>query len=202
VTAAFGVICGVIIIVVTAGIALLVAAIGDLAKQETQTRLSGIPNALLRLAVMRLPADRREDVASELEAEMAFVLEGTDGLPITRLVRGIWFAASLLASARSLGRELPNRPVLEIAADTDIPADFIGLISYVVGSKERTRNLALLLAVPFVIVAGGVAILVAVTGWGHLEQTAALASGVLPLCVASRALRTVARSRKGQRHAR
>jgi hypothetical protein len=74
--------------------------------QEIETRIGLLPNALIRLAVLRLPRDVRGDLADEWTAELDFIVSGTDGLPVTRLLRGLRFAASLVRVAPSIAHEL------------------------------------------------------------------------------------------------
>jgi hypothetical protein len=44
----------------------------------------------------RVPRDLRDDLAEEWQAELEFVLTGAEGMPLTRLVRGIRYTAGLL----------------------------------------------------------------------------------------------------------
>jgi DNA-binding transcriptional MerR regulator len=85
---------------------LLRAAAAEMWQEELQTRLGRLPYALIRLATWQLPRQERDDYADEWRAELAFVLRDTDGLPITRLFRGIRFAIGLLRVSRSIAREL------------------------------------------------------------------------------------------------
>ncbi len=81
-------------------------ALGAMCEQEIETRIGRLPNALIRLAALRLPRDVRTDLADEWKAELDFIVSGTDGLPVTRLLRGLHFAASLLRVAPSVAHEL------------------------------------------------------------------------------------------------
>jgi hypothetical protein len=76
------------------------ATVGSMIQEEVSTRLNRIPVAFIRLAVIRLPYDLRGELAAEWTAELEFVLCGTEGIPLTRLWRGIRFSAGLLLSAR------------------------------------------------------------------------------------------------------
>jgi DNA-binding transcriptional MerR regulator len=87
---------------------LLRNAAGEMLKEEMQTRLCRIPNALIRVAVLRLPEHGRSDFADEWLSELAFIVNGTEGLPVTRLLRGIRFAGSLLCTAREMAHELTS----------------------------------------------------------------------------------------------
>ena len=87
---------------------LLRNAAGEMLKEEMQTRLCLIPNALIRVAVLRLPEQGRSDLADEWLSELAFIVNGTEGLPVTRLLRGVRFAGSLLWTAREMAHELAS----------------------------------------------------------------------------------------------
>jgi hypothetical protein len=90
---------------VTAG-AVARAVVGDMAREEARTRLGRIPFALIRLAAARVPRELRDDLPAEWKAELEFLLADTDGLPLTRLLRGIRFSVGLLISAREITDEL------------------------------------------------------------------------------------------------
>ena len=51
-----------------------------------------------------------DDVAAEWRAELDFALRGTDGEPITRLLRGIRYSAGLLISAPAIADSLREPP--------------------------------------------------------------------------------------------
>jgi DNA-binding transcriptional MerR regulator len=87
---------------------LLRNAAGEMLKEEMQTRLCRIPNAVIRIAVLRLPEHSRSDLADEWLSELAFIVNDTEGLPVTRLLRGIRFAGSLLWTAGELAHELAS----------------------------------------------------------------------------------------------
>jgi hypothetical protein len=83
------------------------AAMTDMFKDEVRTRLDRLPYLLIRAAVLRIPRADRADLTAEWEAELDAVLHGTDGLPLTRLLRGIWFSADLLLrGAPAVAREI------------------------------------------------------------------------------------------------
>jgi DNA-binding transcriptional MerR regulator len=79
---------------------------GEMLKEEMQTRLCRIPNAVIRVAVLRLPEQSRSELADEWRSELGFIVNDTQGLPVTRLLRGIRFAGSLLWAARGMAHEL------------------------------------------------------------------------------------------------
>lgn len=87
---------------------LLRNATGEMLKEEMQTRLCQIPNAVIRVAVLRLPKQARIEMAAEWRGELAFIINDTEGLPVTRLLRGVRFAGSLLWTAREMARELAS----------------------------------------------------------------------------------------------
>lgn len=87
---------------------LLRNAAEEMLKEEMQTRLCRIPNAVIRLAALRLPAQSRSEQAGEWSSELAFIVNDTEGLPLTRLLRGIRFAGSLLLAAREMAHELKS----------------------------------------------------------------------------------------------
>src|ERR1700733_14688231 len=76
---------------------LLRDAITDMCKEEFRTRLGRFPYSLLRVIVLRIPRAERQDMLSEWYAEMDFILSETDGLPVTRLLRGVRYSLSLLS---------------------------------------------------------------------------------------------------------
>ena len=85
---------------------LLRNATGEMLKEEMQTRLCRIPNALIWVAVLLLPEHSRRDQADEWFSELAFIVNATEGLPVTRLLHGMRFAGSLLWTARDMARAL------------------------------------------------------------------------------------------------
>lgn len=90
-----------------ASISILVkVVVGPMLQQEAATRLSRIPFALIRLATARLPRELRDDMTAEWRAELHFVLHGTEGMPLTRLLRGIRYSLSLVKSAPAIADNL------------------------------------------------------------------------------------------------
>lgn len=81
-------------------------AASEMFQEEAKTRLEHLPNTLIRLAAMRLPMEIRDDNAAEWRGELATVLIETDGLPLTRLLRGTRYAAGLIWAAGSVAHEL------------------------------------------------------------------------------------------------
>jgi hypothetical protein len=102
---------------VTLVVLLAEAVIGRRLQEKAMTRLGRIPFALISLASARLPQELRDDVAAEWRAELDFALRGADGMPLTRLLRGIRYAAGLLMSAPAIADSLrgTSRRLLRIA---------------------------------------------------------------------------------------
>ncbi|MEU7902189.1 hypothetical protein [Actinoplanes sp. NPDC049118] len=87
----------VIVAVLTAiSTGVLGAGVIDMCKDETKTRIGRLPNFLLKLATYWIPEGDRPEFADEWEAELAFILQETEGLPVTRLIRGLAYTGSLL----------------------------------------------------------------------------------------------------------
>jgi lipopolysaccharide/colanic/teichoic acid biosynthesis glycosyltransferase len=102
--------------------ALVTAVVGDLVSEEVRTRLERLPAAFIRLAGRWVPADARDEVTDEWLAELAYILRGTESLPISRLVRGTRFAMGLLRGAPAIGRELGKADEdFEAMADALVP---------------------------------------------------------------------------------
>jgi hypothetical protein len=101
---------GALPVVVVAGLflgSLIWAALADMFKDEIRTRLGRLPYLLIRVAALRIPRTDRSDLTGEWDAELDLILHGTDGLPISRLVRGVWFSADLLLrGAPGVAREI------------------------------------------------------------------------------------------------
>jgi hypothetical protein len=108
--------------VVLAGLGILWLVRGmasEMLQEEAKTRLEYLPSALIRLAALRLPKEMRDDTADEWCAELASVLRDTDGLPLTRLLRGVLYALGMFQAAGVIVRELSEE---EGAVPTGIPA--------------------------------------------------------------------------------
>jgi hypothetical protein len=94
---------------------MLWGALNTMCLEEIVTRIGGIPSALIRLAASRLPRQARDDLADEWRAELDFILRDTDGLPITRLLRGMRYAIGLLRVSPGTACELsPVTKLLQI----------------------------------------------------------------------------------------
>lgn len=90
-------------------VAVLLAAIGELVSDEIRARLDRVPLALLAMAAKRLPPEQYNALYVEAWLpELRHILQGDQATPITRLVHGIRFAASLWLSAPKIGQELAD----------------------------------------------------------------------------------------------
>lgn len=83
-----------------AAVGSLVALAGsDLVSEELRGWLDLAPRAVLRLAAVQLQAGQRKRVLEEVWIpDLMAVLRGKESRPITRLIRGMWFAVCLLLS--------------------------------------------------------------------------------------------------------
>lgn len=87
---------------------LLKGAASEMFQEEAKTRLEHLPSTLIRLAALGLPREMRDDTAAEWQAELACVLRDTDGLPLTRLLRGVLYAAGMFRAAGLIMREVSD----------------------------------------------------------------------------------------------
>lgn len=99
-------------------LALLVSVLLALVKAEVVGRLERLPLLLLRLAARRLPKSIRRGQLEEWHANLLDeICPDTPGLPVTRLARGLRFAASALWGARRLARAVdPSTPRTTLGA--------------------------------------------------------------------------------------
>jgi hypothetical protein len=96
-------------VVIAAAAGIGAACVGDLFSEEARTRLDRLPYALIRLAALRVPSDVRPELYEEWSAELHELLRGAEALPVTRLVRGIRYAAGLLRVSSDIGNQLTLR---------------------------------------------------------------------------------------------
>lgn len=85
---------------------LAAVVIGDLASEEIRARLDRLPDALLCLAIRRLPPELRAERGAEWRAELDHILHRAKIYPVTRLMKGIYFAVGLLCTAPAIARSL------------------------------------------------------------------------------------------------
>lgn len=92
---------------------LLKSATSEMFQEEAKTRLEHLPVTLIRLAALGLPKEMRDDIAAEWQAELASVLRDTDGLPLTRLLRGVLYATGMFRAAILITQEVSgDEPVV------------------------------------------------------------------------------------------
>ncbi len=85
---------------------LVAAAIGDMVSAEVRARLDQLPYTVLHLAIRRLPAELRADIGKDWQAELDHILHRAKLYPVTRLIKGVYFAAGLLRTAPGIARSL------------------------------------------------------------------------------------------------
>jgi len=109
---------GVILVAVLGFLAsLVVVIVGDLVSEEVRARLDHLPHTVLRLAIRRLPANLRDDIGGEWQAELDHILHRAKLYPLTRLVVGVRYAAGLLRTVPqiALGLAFIRRRGYELA---------------------------------------------------------------------------------------
>lgn len=85
-------------VLAVAGSFLLLAG-SDLVSEEVRGWLDLAPRAVLRLATVQLKSGQRKKVYEDVWIpDLLYVLRGKESRPITRLIRGMWFAFDLLIS--------------------------------------------------------------------------------------------------------
>ncbi|MFI6536675.1 hypothetical protein ACIBHY_29785 [Nonomuraea sp. NPDC050547] len=101
----------------------------DLIKQEAATRLERLPLWLLHRAAQDLPEEIREQVLNEeWIPDLLHMTRDTEGLPITRVVRGVRHATNLMGSpAAAIGKMVKphRRQTSTLGQDTDEPESFL-----------------------------------------------------------------------------
>ncbi len=76
------------------------AALGDLVSAEIRGWLDLVPEGILRLAARRLDKSVRAEIYEEMWLpDLRHALHGAEARPITRLARGVYFAAGLALAA-------------------------------------------------------------------------------------------------------
>jgi DNA-binding transcriptional MerR regulator len=95
-----------IVALVMLAVMMVRGAVNTMCREEIETRIGRIPDALIRLAAARLPRQARDDLTGEWRAELDFILRDTDGLPVTRLLRGMRYAIGLLRVSPGTASEL------------------------------------------------------------------------------------------------
>jgi hypothetical protein len=117
-------------------------------QEEARTRLEHLPNTLIRLAAMRLPKEMRDDIAAEWRAELASVLRDTDGLPLTRLLRGVLYASGMFRAAGVIAHELSEKQtavsagihVIDLERINHLPRTTVGPVARYVATLQAQRG--------------------------------------------------------------
>ena len=81
-----------------------VNAVSGMLSQEVQARLARLPVALLRMARMLVPGEQRDERYREWVAEVSYIAKETDGLPVTRLLKGLKYAAGAITGEITIRR--------------------------------------------------------------------------------------------------
>jgi len=90
---------------------LLILAGSDLVSEEVRGWLDLAPRAILRLATVQLKPGQRKKVYEDVWIpDLLYVLRGKESRPITRLIRGMWFAFDLLISVVRGRYQYPTTP--------------------------------------------------------------------------------------------
>jgi hypothetical protein len=85
------------------------AAIGDMMSEEVRDRLDHLPQAILRLAAMRVNEMERAILYEEVWLpDLAYFLRGDEARPVTRLYHGVRFALGILAASKRISCTLSS----------------------------------------------------------------------------------------------
>lgn len=88
-----------------------VGAVASMFSEEAATRLGALPRVIIRCAGLWLPPAIRADRVDEWLAEHTFIERQTVGLPVTRMIRGLRYAVSVVRGvplvARAVGASYP-----------------------------------------------------------------------------------------------
>lgn len=85
---------------------LVLGMLSDMVSEEVRARLDRLPQAIVGLAVLRLPCAVRDATRHDWLADLDILLHGDEAVPVTRLFKGVSFGLSLLFSASKMGKEL------------------------------------------------------------------------------------------------
>jgi HJR/Mrr/RecB family endonuclease len=130
---------------------LLKGAASEMFQEEAKTRLEHLPSTLIRLAALALPKEMRDDTAAEWQAELASVLRDTDGLPLTRLLRGVLYAVDIFRASILIMREMSDEEtgVHPLVTDSNLldltPFEFEQLVATLlqqIGFRDVSRTSA------------------------------------------------------------
>jgi hypothetical protein len=149
------------------GVSMVWHAVSTMCQEEIRTRLSRIPDMLLRLAAFRVLRDVRRDLYEEWAAELDFMVSETEGLPITRLWLGLTFAGGMLRAAPAIARGFTGRP--RWTTKSVVQRAWIGGLAF--GALSSSFKAAQLLGEPHHLAAG---LLVVASGLGILASAVAV----------------------------
>jgi hypothetical protein len=111
---------------------LLVIILGGLVSEEIRGWLDLLPRGILRLAATRLDPESREAIYKEdWLPELIYALRGAESRPITRVVKGTYFALGLFLSARKV-EAIP--PTVGTTASVAVPAGLANATAEAFGS--------------------------------------------------------------------
>jgi hypothetical protein len=81
--------------------------VGEMASEEVRGRLENLPTAILCLAARRVSDEYlRQDLLEEWEGELHEILRGSGALPVSRLWKGLLYAAGIARSSREISASL------------------------------------------------------------------------------------------------
>lgn len=147
-----------LMVLVAAGVG---SGLGAMLDEEMATRVGRLPRAALRLASWRLPRHIRADRLAEWRTELWHIEQQTEGLPVTRLLRGCRFAFSMWraapAIARHVGQRAPLRPWRRtLAVVRGLASVLLELVEVLVGAAAALA-LSPVVALVAPVLAGGAA---------------------------------------------
>lgn len=127
--------------------ALLVAGkvLLDMATKEVTGQVERLPMLILKLALLRLPTEQRSRYQEDWQAELVFILKELDSRPVSRLVKGLRFAMSLLIQAarmrQALGVTTPSRLPKFIRLFASRLMSLLAISQGILGSFELAHTL-------------------------------------------------------------
>jgi hypothetical protein len=114
-------------------------ALGDLASRRVRGYLDRLPHWIIGRAVLRVPAELRDELADEWTSELTAVLRSPRVLPVGRLARAIPFTLGLLRSGPSIGQALGAVPGQEPDPVRPVADSSVGRETASAGLSERER---------------------------------------------------------------
>lgn len=101
-------------VIVTLVLALFLATFYDMAKQQVQKWLFGIPFGVMKWAALRVPAHLQATARNQWRAALTEILENQRYGPISKLVRSLLYSSQLLVFTSSAIRQL-TIPVVPVS---------------------------------------------------------------------------------------